>query len=311
MLRLLFDDSGAFLRRFHADVNADDHCVVTPCAQVPGNASAKRCVSFTKRMDLPTAITRLLGDVSAIRVDETQLLSCAEAKGCFASVGSEPVVAMAGLERFQTKLMSTLEARGARGCTLRTRVRVEASVYGVQRLVEGAMAKEASVSVLALHAYASVFVAAHLARGGACPPALALFASVSGHGHRRGVSVGSSSGDCDAFFDSEQPRSDTGSETEEELEEQTEAEEDAGEGGAPQPQLGDWFASAVLRELRALTAASAGARATLVSLEARCGVMQAEVVALRAEAQAVRRAAAAASLAVVFAAAYTQLRRSR
>ena len=294
VLRLLFDDSGAFLRRFHADVNADDHCVVTPWAQVPGNASAKRCVSFTKRMDLPTAITRLLGDVSAIRVDETQLLSCAEAKGCFASVGSEPVVAMAGLERFQTKLMSTLEARGARGCTLRTRVRVEASA-----------------SVLALHAYASVFVAAHLARGGACPPALALFASVSGHGHRRGVSVGSSSGDCDAFFDSEQPRSDTGSETEEELEEQTEAEEDAGEGGAPQPQLGDWFASAVLRELRALTAASAGARATLVSLEARCGVMQAEVVALRAEAQAVRRAAAAASLAVVFAAAYTQLRRSR
>jgi hypothetical protein len=80
LLRLLYDDEGVFYRRYHAVVSKDDAAKVTPwatggggggangagsaaSAAAPGEAPAvaTRSVTFTKRMDIPAAVTRLLG----------------------------------------------------------------------------------------------------------------------------------------------------------------------------------------------------------------------------------------------------------
>jgi len=76
---LLYDDDGVFYRRFHAVVSKDATARVTRWAParadappVPGlpppqPGDLTRSVSFVKRIELPTAITRLLGACGLLR----------------------------------------------------------------------------------------------------------------------------------------------------------------------------------------------------------------------------------------------------
>jgi hypothetical protein len=87
LLRLLYDDEGVFYRRYHAVVSKDDTAKVSPWAAPPHDASAPpgeppalatRSVTFTKRMDIPAAITRLLGARLRVRLRaHTQTHFCA------------------------------------------------------------------------------------------------------------------------------------------------------------------------------------------------------------------------------------------
>ena len=76
LLRLLYDDEGVFYRRYHAVVSKDAGARVSRWAQLPRDAQPvpglpppapgdlTRSVFFVKRMELPAAITRLLGAAS-------------------------------------------------------------------------------------------------------------------------------------------------------------------------------------------------------------------------------------------------------
>ena len=73
LLRLLYDDEGVFYRRYHAAVSKDGEARVSrwapaasgapPVAGLPPPAEGEltRSVSFVKRMELPAAITRVMG----------------------------------------------------------------------------------------------------------------------------------------------------------------------------------------------------------------------------------------------------------
>jgi len=67
--RLLFDNEGAFFTAYYQET-CGEAARVTPWAR--DGRVARRTVTFTKRLELPAAITRLLGDISALRVDEAQ-----------------------------------------------------------------------------------------------------------------------------------------------------------------------------------------------------------------------------------------------
>ena len=79
LLRLLYDDEGVFYRRYHAVVTGDAGARVSRWGAVPRDAppvpglpppapgDLTRSVSFVKRMELPTAITRLLGAPALLR----------------------------------------------------------------------------------------------------------------------------------------------------------------------------------------------------------------------------------------------------
>ena len=55
LLRLLYSDDGCFLRSLHAAVTHDAAASVTPWL------AGKRTVHFTKTLDLPAALLKLLG----------------------------------------------------------------------------------------------------------------------------------------------------------------------------------------------------------------------------------------------------------
>ena len=73
LLRLLYDDEGVFYRRYHAVVSKDAEARVSHWAPAPPNAppipglpppapgELTRSVAFIKRMELPAAITRIMG----------------------------------------------------------------------------------------------------------------------------------------------------------------------------------------------------------------------------------------------------------
>lgn len=70
LLRLLFDDAGAFFCQYHSEVSRDTAATVTPWAPLKAEQDgpqgqprplATRAVRFVKRMDLPSAVTSLLG----------------------------------------------------------------------------------------------------------------------------------------------------------------------------------------------------------------------------------------------------------
>ena len=93
---LLFDDAGAFVTSLHASVTKDPNATVTPwaCASqspLKGDANtaastcshpgavARRVVRFTKGVDVPAVVARLLGDVSKLTVDDVTTLHPADA----------------------------------------------------------------------------------------------------------------------------------------------------------------------------------------------------------------------------------------
>jgi hypothetical protein len=89
LLRLLYDDEGVFYRRYHAVVSKDDGARVSRWAQLPRDAppvaglpppapgDLTRSVFFVKRMELPAAITRLLGAASGAQRTRAQRCSVA------------------------------------------------------------------------------------------------------------------------------------------------------------------------------------------------------------------------------------------
>ena len=203
LLRLLYDDEGVFYRRYHAVVSKDDGARVSRWAQLPRDSppvaglpppapgDLTRSVFFVKRMELPAAITRLLGAasgalrtralrrsvaayalVSAARLSARaarrrreragggggtasaragrprerlrDLLSAdSEDEGAARSIRRlhcrlgrsqlRTLRRVQGLDKFTTALVTRVEARPGGAAALRTRFRVEASVYGVQR----------------------------------------------------------------------------------------------------------------------------------------------------------------------------------
>lgn len=139
LLRLLYDDEGVFYRRYHAVVTGDAGARVSRWGAVPRDAppvpglpqpapgDLTRSVSFVKRMELPSAITRLMGaqgllrhllravakpphpepcafwliravaragDVSALEVEEVQRLRLQGGRAGGAEIFSAPVVKM-------------------------------------------------------------------------------------------------------------------------------------------------------------------------------------------------------------------------
>ena len=167
LLRLLYDDEGVFYRRYHAVVTGDAAARVSRWAPLPRDpppvpglpqpapGDLTRSVTFVKRMELPAAITRLLGaagcparvkaaaaaspkpfacafsahvtpgragDVSALEVEEVQRLRAAGGRGGGAEIFSAPVVKMkvrGGSARCVALLRCalTFPRRGRRGWT--------------------------------------------------------------------------------------------------------------------------------------------------------------------------------------------------
>ena len=175
LLRLLYDDAGAFFSRYHAEVSRDAAAAVTPWAPLraeqdgpPGQPRplATRAVRFVKRMELPTAVTSLLGAClgskggvgraslrrrrrqraasrgrpAAAEPAQRRRLRRAELRAGGADEGApwsarcrvrpDPGWAQ-GMDRFTTRVVIRLEAAPT-GSLLRQRCRVEAAVFGVR-----------------------------------------------------------------------------------------------------------------------------------------------------------------------------------
>jgi len=303
--RLLFDNEGAFFTAYYQETCGEAACV-TPWAR--DGRVARRTVTFTKRLELPAAITRLLGDISALRVDEAQSFQLPEearpdktaplgaltrpqadaaADGFSLAAGTRvvsslPAVAAAGLESFTTALRCGVEEAGGGRCRLRSRCQVEARrAYPLTRLIEAQMEKEAGASLRSLHAFAAAYVAR--CSGDAQPPLPLPLAEAAA-----GAGAGSDESEAEPeWFDSDRS-----------------FDSSAAEAGAP---VGAAAEAGLLRALFSLRALASAQRATLVSLEAHALEAASTLQHLRSELECtraeVRAARARAGLAAALAAA--------
>jgi hypothetical protein len=112
-----------FYRRYHAVVTKDAAARVSRWAQIPrdappvpglpppASADITRSVFFIKRMELPAAITRLLGAALALRCSVTAALCCAAAPRCSAS----HALRAGDVSALEVEEVQRLRAPGGRG----------------------------------------------------------------------------------------------------------------------------------------------------------------------------------------------------
>jgi hypothetical protein len=293
---LLFDDAGSFFTALHGEVTQDPGCTISSWTSGADGHTVLRRVRFTKQLDVPPVVARLLGNVSSLLVDDTQVLHHprdATACGQDAPVGvvadlpavvSLPLVvqALPGLDKLTTRVTTWFTALpgDAAGCGITTLAVVDASrVFGLQRVLETQMLSEATASVTAWHDFAAQYVARPHSAAAPCM-GLTLYRD------RLAAAVGD-----DAFFDA--PSVFTSALHSRPVTPDAAAPDTAALADA----AGDWLSGALLRGMVELQSTLVAHRACLVALEARCDAIGGDVACL----VAAHRAAAARARVVRYA----------
>lgn len=153
--RLLFADA-RFQEHFHAGAVG---------ASVSAWAAGRRVVTFTKALNLPGPLLRLLGGLSSLNVVEEQ----EEASAPNSRGGTEWTVLATpisvGLERFKTSVTHTLscaeeqENGAGAACVLNTRICVSApAIPGFQCLLEAQMHSVAGSSLAEMYEKAHLYI---------------------------------------------------------------------------------------------------------------------------------------------------------
>lgn len=296
---MLYDDAGSFFTSLHAEVTYDPGCAVTAWSGSTADGHVARSVRFTKQLDVPPFVARLLGHVSSLCVDDTQVLHHPrDAAAC----GSEPpagvvhdlpavvsfplvVQALPGLEKLTTRVTTWFTAcpHDAAACGITTLAVVDASaVFGLQRVLETQMLSEATASVTAWHEFAALYV-------NRPHPDTAPCAGLALYRDRWAAGAGD-----DAFYDAPNVFAPWG----------TASSTTHSRPGTPDivaapdaaslaDAAGDWLSGALLRGMVEVQATLGAHRACLVALEARCDAIGSDVAVLVAAHRAAEKRARA------------------
>ena len=296
---LLFDDAGAFFTALHAEVTNDPGCTVSVWNASASDGHVARSVRFTKQLDVPPFVARLLGNVSSLLVDDTQVLhhphdtvSCGQdaPAGVAAelpAVASFPLVvqALPGLEKLTTRVTTWFTALpdNADGCGITTLAVVDASaVFGLQRVLESQMLSEATASVAAWHDFAAQYVTRPHPDASSCI-GLTLY---------KERMAAAAAGD-DAFFDATNAFAITAHSR------PVTPDAAAPDTASLADAAGDWLSGALLRGMVELQATLGAHRLCLVALEARCDAIGGDVAFLAAAHKAAAARARVARYAAV------------
>ena len=258
----------------------DPGCTVSLWHASASDGHVARSVRFTKHLDVPPFVGRLLGNVSSLLVDDTQVLhhprdtaSCGQDPPAgvapeLPAVVSFPLIvqALPGLEKLTTRVTTWFTALpdNVAGCGITTLAVVDASaVFGLQRVLETQMLGEATASVAAWHDFAAQYVTR-------IHPDAVPCAGLTLYQERLAAAA---AGD-DAFFDA--PSVFAIAAHSRPVTPDAAAPDTASLADA----AGDWLSGALLRGMVELQATLGAHRACLVALEARCDAIGCDVAFL-------------------------------
>jgi len=146
----LLYSTDAFVKAFHQRTTQSE-------AGVSAWEQNRRAVTYSKRLNLPGVLLRLLGNLSSISITEEQRVTSSSPE--LITVESIPV--SKGHERFKTLVTASLSSSDiSRGGTqLSSVVQVESpSVLGLRGVIEGSMHNIAKESLAALHSFSLEYV---------------------------------------------------------------------------------------------------------------------------------------------------------
>jgi len=127
-----------FIKRYHLEVNDDPHSTVSPWT--PDN---RRVITFHAPLKAPDMVKKVVG-VDVLPVSEKQFIRYDQATRVV-TVETEPLINIAGGERFKTNAVMVLQPAGS-GSEIVISANLAVAIWGVQGAIEAVMCAEAKGS---------------------------------------------------------------------------------------------------------------------------------------------------------------------